>query len=466
MNNENEPVDEGVADGQPTNHDQPIGNDAPTEIIATPAGEPAYLGMAPPTDPAWPTVEQAAAQQRAQQTSEQPLHPKARKPIFAIAIATAAVLCIGGLGTAGIAILTRPATSTTSTTTTPNANGFDRFGPGGSQFPGLNGQSNGSGSTSNGGSSNIGGTTVSAPTASTASEKAGVVTINTVLDYDSSQQAAGTGMILSSDGLILTNNHVVQQSTTIKVTVESTNKTYTAVVVGTDKTADVAVLKLVGASGLTPVTLDTTDKVAVGDAIKSVGNAEGTGDLVTASGTVGAVDQKLTVSSDFSSSGESLSGLIELNSDVVSGDSGGPLFDKNGEVVGIVTAASSGSATVTGYAINIAAVMDVVTRIEAGEASSNIVIGYPAFLGVGIATTTSVTGVPVGSIFAGTPAAKAGITAGSVITRVDGATVSSADALSAKIAAHKVGDTISVTWTTARGVSHTAAVTLVGGPAA
>jgi S1-C subfamily serine protease len=415
----------------------------------------------PPLDDARhdaPTVAMTPAE-----PAPQPTPSRRRKPLIAIAIATAAVVGIGGVGTATVALLTRPSTSATSaTTTTPHRNAFGQFGPrsnDGGLVPGgtqSQGQLPGA-STSN----------VSAATASTAAQKVGVVTIKTTLDYDSSEQAAGTGMILSSDGLILTNNHVVEGSTSISVTVESTNKTYTAVVVGTDATADVAVLKLVGASGLTPVTLNPDEKVAVGDAIHSVGNAEGTGDLVTASGTVGAVDQSLTISSDFSTKGEQLSGLIELNSDVVSGDSGGPLLDKSGDVIGIVTAASTGSATVTGYAINIASVVKVVNDIGAGKDTSDIVIGYPAFLGVGIATTTTtVAGVPVGSVFSGTPAAEAGITAGSVITRINSTTVTAASRLSSLIAAHSVGDKISVTWTTPTGVSKTATVTLVGGPAA
>jgi S1-C subfamily serine protease len=378
------------------------------------------------------------------------------RPWIAIVIATAVVVAVGGLGTAAVAELTSPSSNTASSSESPYANGtfggHGGYGQGGLQGGQAIGQQATAGEAT--------------ATASTAAQQVGIVTINTTLNYDPNEQAAGTGMILTSNGYILTNNHVVESSTSISVTVESTGKTYTATVVGTDKTADVAVLKLTGASGLTPVTFDSTETVTVGQSIYSVGNAEGTGNLVTAVGTVGAVNQSLSIGSDQSATPENLSGLIQLNSDVVSGDSGGPLFDKSGHVIGIVTAASSGSSTVTGYAINIAQVLKVAKAIEAGSASSEIVIGYPAFAGISIPQTPSADGVPVASTFPESPANVAGIGEGDVITAVNGAAVTSADQLTAAIQAHKVGDSVSITWLDPSGVSHTATITLVAGPAA
>ncbi len=271
-------------------------------------------------------------------------------------------------------------------------------------------------------------------------------------------------MIISADGLILTNNHVVEGSTSISVTVESTGKTYRATVVGTDQKKDVAILQLADASGLSTVRFAPNATVSTGEAVYSVGNASGTGKLVTASGTVGATDKSLTIQGDGASKTENLSGLIELDSDVVAGDSGGPLFDKSGDIIGIVTAASSGAADVTGYAINIASVLKTAAQIEAGQATTDIVIGTPAFLGVGLSTTS--TAPVVGSIFAGMPAASAGIAVGSTITSVDGTQVTTADQLSSLIQKHAVGDKITVTWVSRSGNSHRATVTLVGGPAA
>jgi S1-C subfamily serine protease len=393
--------------------------------------------------------------------------PKRRKPWIAIVVATAAVVCIGGLGTATVAELTAGNTSTTSSSaTTPRTNPYGSFG---------NGTGNGAGNGNRFGGGLQGGQSIgqqatageATATAATAAQKVGIVTINTVLDYNTQEQAAGTGMILTSNGYILTNNHVVEDSTS--VTVESTGQKYTATVVGTDKTADVAVLKLTGASGLSTVKFASTEKVSVGESIYSVGNAEGTGNLVTAVGTVGATNQSLTVGSDSSDGTENLSGLIELNSDVVSGDSGGPLFDSTGKVIGMVTAASSGSAVVTGYALNIAQVLKVADQIEAGTVSSEIVLGYPAFAGINIAESSdgsTTTGVPVASTFSGYPAANAGIASGDTITAVNGVAVDTATQLSAAIQAHKVGDSVTLTYVDDLGATHSAVITLVAGPAA
>jgi S1-C subfamily serine protease len=204
----------------------------------------------------------------------------------------------------------------------------------------------------------------------------------------------------------------------------------------------------------------------VGESVYSVGNAEGTGNLVTATGTVGAVNQNLTVGSESSSKYENLTGLIQLESDIVSGDSGGPLFDGKGDVIGIVTAASTGSANVTGYAINIAQVLKVENEIVSGTPAAGIVFGYPAFLGIQLASGTSSVGVPVAGVFEGMPAAKAGIGKGDTVTAVNGSAVTTADGLSAAITKHKVGDQVTISWLDSQGGSHNSTVTLVAGPAA
>ncbi|MBU5422830.1 S1C family serine protease [Cellulomonas hominis] len=316
--------------------------------------------------------------------------------------------------------------------------------------------------------------TLDATTASDA-QQAGVVLVSTVLGYQSAE-AAGTGVVLTSDGLVVTNNHVVEGATEITVTIGTTGETYTAEVVGTDATADVAVLQLQGASGLTTVALDDDeDGVAVGDAVTAVGNAEGGGVLLAADGTVTGLDESITTQAEGASSGESLTGLIEVDADVVSGDSGGPLLDDEGEVVGITTAAFSGSADVTGYAIPIGDVLDVVTQIVSGQDTDSITLGYPAFLGVQLATTgatglpgasgAAATGATIAGVVDGTPAAEAGLTAGDTITAVDGTPVADADALSAALAAHAPGDQVTLTWTTTSGASQSATVTLIAGPA-
>ncbi|MEO6532072.1 MAG: trypsin-like peptidase domain-containing protein [Pseudolysinimonas sp.] len=342
-------------------------------------------------------------------------------------------------------------------------------------------QATGPGSTQNGGSGGSGGSgrqgTFTGPgaasvnaTAATSAQKVGVVTIVSTLDYDSHAQAAGTGIILTSQGEILTNNHVVQGSTAIEVTVESTGASYIAKVVGTDATDDIAVLQLVDSSGadvtgLTKATLQT-GTLSAGDAVISVGNAEGTGDLVAASGTVTALDQSITVANDITGADENLTGLIETDADVVSGDSGGPLIDKHGAVAGVVTAASSGSRNITGFAIPITTAVSIAKKIVNGEASSSIVIGLPAFLGVELATSQTGSGVLISGIIAGSAAAGTGLAAGDTITAVNGVAATSADSLSSLIKAHAIGDQVAITYTNASGASQQVTVTLTAGPAA
>jgi len=414
------------------------------------------------------------------QAPQPPTPPhKSHKPLIAMAIAGAAVLGLGGFGTAGYALLTLPSTlAAASQKTSPSQSPYSNREQYQQQV--IPGTTPGDGSGYGDGSFGGGTSTQQQPSASTAAEQVGVVTINTVLNYDTSEQAAGTGMIIGSDGLILTNNHVVEGATSINVTVESTGKTYIARVVGTDQKEDVAVLQLANASGLSTVKFAPNETVSAGDAIYSVGNAGGTGDLVTTVGTVGATNQSLAIQGDGTTKAENLTGLIELDSDVVSGDSGGPLFDRNGDVIGIVTAASSGSADVSGYAINIAQVLAIADKIEAGTKTADIVIGPPAFLGVELAEATDPSdptnpatggaatgsGVAIAGTIDGLPAANAGITAGSLITAVNGTKVTTSTELSAAIAAHSVGDRVTISWTSATGAHHTSTVTLLGGPAA
>jgi len=307
-------------------------------------------------------------------------------------------------------------------------------------------------------------------TAATSAQKVGVVTILSTLNYDSRAEAAGTGIILSSRGEILTNNHVVQGSTAITVTVESTGASYTARVVGTDETDDIAVLQLVDSSGapvtgLTKAAIDT-GTLSAGDAVTSVGNAEGTGNLVAATGTVTALEQSITVANDITGADEHLSGLIETDADVVSGDSGGPLIDKQGAVAGVVTAASSGSRTVTGYAIPIDTALGIAKQIVNGQASSTIVIGLPAFLGVELATDQTGSGVLISGIVAGSAAAGTGLAAGDTITAVDGSAATTADSLSSLIKAHAIGDRVTISYTDVAGAAQQVTVTLAAGPAA
>jgi S1-C subfamily serine protease len=340
--------------------------------------------------------------------------------------------------------------------------------------------SNGYGSSDGTGTGSGTSTQQDATTAS-ASESKGVVLIDTVLGYDDAK-AAGTGMVIDSSGYVLTNNHVVEGSTQITVTIASTGKTYTAKVVGTDATNDVALLKLQGASNLETVTIDQDDSESVGDAVTAVGNAEGGGVLMAADGSITQLNSSVTTSAEGSVAGETLNGVIQVAAQVVSGDSGGALLDSDGEVIGMTTAASSGSADVTGFAIPIDTALALAQKMANGDESGTITLGYPAFLGVGLAQTgtsgsryggygqspqvSTTAGATIGEVFDNTPAASAGLVAGDTITAVDGTTVADGTALSTTLATHEPGDSVKITWVDASGATHSASVTLISGPAA
>lgn len=331
----------------------------------------------------------------------------------------------------------------------------------------------GSGDTSSGASSqpgSAGGTNASTSLTTTdvTDELArGVVLIDTTTTNGA---AAGTGMILTSDGQVLTNYHVVDGSTDIQVTIASTGKTYTATVIGHDAARDVALLQLTGASGLDTVTLDE-DTLAVGDALVAVGNANGGGELVAASGAVTALDQSVTVQGEEGT--EDLSGVIETDAGAVPGDSGGPMFDAQGEVTGMTTAGGSTAVNAphghqapstvqvetTAYAVPIDDAMAVVDQIRTGVESGTVQIGANAYLGVSVENGLQVVGVADGS-----GAADAGITAGSTITAVDGNRVTTQAELADVLSGLNPGDTLKVAWTTSSGKSTSATVTLGSSP--
>ena len=197
---------------------------------------------------------------------------------------------------------------------------------------------------SNGGPGNGGATTSqSALSASQIANKVdpGLVDVNTTLGYENAA-AAGTGIVLTSNGEVLTNNHVIEGATSISVTDIGNGKTYKATVVGYDATKDVAVLQLSGASGLKTASIGNSSTVAVGDQVVALGNAGGKGGAPSvAPGEVTALNQSITASDDSSDTTENLTGMIETNADIQPGDSGGSLVNQYGQVVGVDTAASS-----------------------------------------------------------------------------------------------------------------------------
>jgi S1-C subfamily serine protease len=313
----------------------------------------------------------------------------------------------------------------------------------------------------------------------------GLVDINTGISYQDAT-AAGTGMILTSNGLVLTNNHVIEAATSITVRDIATGKTYKATVLGYDVAKDVAVLKLENASGLTPVTLGNSSAVSLNEEIVGIGNAGGTGGTPSyVAGTVVAKDQSITAESDENLSGsEKLTGLIETNAPIQPGDSGGPLVTLSGKVVGMDTAANSSeggysfgdSATTAtqAYSIPINAALTVAKAIENGNATASIHIGPTAILGIEVdaantsepgAPTSTTTGVTVATVMANTPASNAGLVAGDVITSFDGHTVSTPAQLSGLEYSLKPGDTATITYVNSSGDQESLSFALTTGPA-
>ena len=396
--------------------------------------------------------------------ADAPTPPRHRR---GVKIAVAGTLALA-LGLGGVAIGDAIGSHSVNGNGTPASgsspigqfNWGDQFGSGGNGSGGFGSGRFGDGSGGSGTGTNTG-TTRQA----TEAESVGVVDITTVIDYGQAE-AAGTGVILTSNGEILTNNHVVQGATKITVTVVSTGRSYTANVVGTDATDDVAVLQLSNASGLSTAKL-SSDTVSVGDAVTAVGNAGGTGGTPTAAeGQVTALNQSITAADESGSNPEQLTGMIQVDADIQAGDSGGPLYDSSGEVVGIDTAASSGQTAATvGFAIPIAKATSIADRIESGEDSATIQHGTPAFLGVQLAQDTT-GAATISGVVDGSPAAQAGLQAGDTVTAVGGTTVDRADALSSALAKHNPGDQVRITWVDSAGSTHSATVTLVAGPAA
>jgi S1-C subfamily serine protease len=370
------------------------------------------------------------------------------------AIGVAAGLAVG-LTASGTTVAAGPAASLRPASSGWGGSGWGGSGWGGSGWSGSGGSDPGGAL----GSGTLGGSSAAGSDA-TPAEQVGIVDIDSVLGFQNGA-AAGTGMVLSADGEVLTNNHVIAGATSIRVTVVSTGAAYPATVVGTDPTDDVAVLHLTGASGLATARFGASP-ATVGEAVTAVGNAGGTGSLTAVRGSVVALDRSITATDASGGNPEQLHGLIETNAAVEPGDSGGPLYGDDGAIVGMDTAASSGGA-VQAYAVPITTAEQIASRIEQGVTSSTIQHGYPAFLGVSVGDGTG--GVTVLGVLSGGPAAQAGVTAGDVITAVGGRSVGSAADLSAALASHSPGQRVTLAWTDAEGTAYSATVTLVAGPA-
>jgi S1-C subfamily serine protease len=345
----------------------------------------------------------------------------------------------------------------------------------------------------------------------------GIVIINTTLQYRG-ERAAGTGMVINAgSGLVLTNNHVIENSTKITATVAATGQNFQAKVLGYDVSGDIALIQLQHPSGLHAVPLGDSSKVKVGDAVTALGNAEGRNQIVPAPGHITGVNRTITASDQGGAvTSETLHGMLQTDAGIVSGDSGGPLVNAAGRVIGMDTAGNDvrfpDQQAAAGFAIPVNTALSVAREIVAGHASSTISIGYPPFIGIyvgqgassdpqqqaaaqqqqqdngvggfgggngsgsqscysndsSLPVPSTIAPVSSGTLVVGTicssPAAAAGVAAGSVITAVNGQAIGAPQTLHSALSKFRPGDTVSLTWVTPSGQHKTASITLTPGP--
>jgi S1-C subfamily serine protease len=339
-----------------------------------------------------------------------------------------------------------------------------------------------------------------------------VVDVTATLTYDD-ETASGTGFVIAGPAttgrtaLILTNNHVIRDATSVAVTVPATGRTYPAGIVGVDVTADIAVLSISPQPGLPDAPLGDSATVGDGTAVVSFGNQAGAGGAPTvAAGVITGTGRTIQADDGAAGFSETLHDMLATTAQIEPGDSGGPLASATGTVIGVDTAAGTGDAA-TGYAIPINAAMSAMRQITARQQGDGISLGVGGFLGVvvgsgasrspaiqreqeqgsrtgggapssatGCAATQATVSVPariapasagalVDGVLCGTGAAAAGIVPGDVITAADGRPIGSPDALTTMVSDCPPGTMMQVTWVSASGAQHTARVRLSAAPA-
>jgi S1-C subfamily serine protease len=335
-----------------------------------------------------------------------------------------------------------------------------------------------------------------------------VVDVTAVLRYDD-ETASGTGFVIdASAAFVLTNNHVIRDATSVTVTIPGTGHSFPARIVGADVPADVAVLQIGPGPGLTSAPLGDSADVSVGTAVIAIGNQAGAdASPVLAPGVISGTGRTIDAADGSSGFSEILRGMLATTARIEPGDSGGPLADSAGVVIGMDTAAGTDGAA-PGYAIPINAALAAARQIAAGQPGPGIVLGIGGFLGAIVGSTTAPSpqaqaaqqkslqpasagsparpgclpteaappvpavvapapaGALVDAVLCGSPAAMAGIVAGDVITSADGRSVSSPDALTAIVSGCDPDSMIPVTWMSTAGAMRTAQVRLGSAPAA
>jgi S1-C subfamily serine protease len=334
-----------------------------------------------------------------------------------------------------------------------------------------------------------------------------VVDITATLGY-SDETASGTGFfVVPRDGIVLTNNHVIRGATSVTVTVPETQRSYQAQIVGADTSADIAVLRIEPQPGVPSAPIGDSATVSVGSTVVAIGNRAGAGGPpVLAPGVITATGRTIAAADGASGFTETLHDMLQTTAKIQPGDSGGPLADSAGVVIGVDTAAGAGGPE-AGYAIPINTAISAERQIVSGSPSPGIVLGVGGFLGVIVPSTTAPSpqaqaaeerslgtdpagatpqtgclpteagaGVPaavapvnsgalVDGVLCGTAADAAGLTAGDVIITADGHAVSSPDALTAIVNACRPGSVVEITWVSPADATRTSRVRLDPAPA-
>ena len=343
-----------------------------------------------------------------------------------------------------------------------------------------------------------------------ASTNPAIVNIQTTLGDG---EAAGTGMVITKSGKVLTNNHVIAGAEKIRVEIGVTGKTYSASVLGYDVADDVALLQLQDASNMKTITVDESSDVSVNDAVVAIGNAQGKfGTPTVVSGVVSDTAKTITAGDQAGSDSETLRDMIEVQADIQPGDSGGPLLNSSGQVIGINSAAESsggpqfgfgsssdsGTTAGVGYAIPIERALGIANQIDKNDESNGVYVGSQrAMLGVGLeadatqgsgygsggfgsddgsgygsqggssaSNSDGSSGAAVAQVQSASAADSAGIAVGDTIVSVDGTDVSSSTELRTALEAKHPGDSVRITWIDSSGSTRHASVKLGAGPPA
>lgn len=290
-------------------------------------------------------------------------------------------------------------------------------------------------------------------------------------------EGAGTGIIVTSDGDVLTNNHVVDQASTIKVYFDGRGFGHPAKVIGIDPVADVALIHVEGVSGLPTATLAASSSLKVGESVVALGNAGGRGGApAVTTGRITGLDRDVAAQTETGTI-EHLTDMIQSDAPIQAGDSGGALVNAAGQVIGMITAGESGPQpnTTIGFAVPMGKAVPIAEQIRVREGSADIIIGEIGYLGVQVQDPTTSTvhalglqttsGALIVGFTRGSAAEEAGIPKHALVIAVDGHSVTSVDGLGMALLHTRPGQTVTVYWLNRRG-RHTTRVTLGSGPPA